>query len=177
VTRAAIIELTRTLGPLTTKQIGIERGISASTARQNVRRARAYGSQFLRIAGWVGGLPLYGPGPAPDNLDGGRTSDRIMALLEFGGPLTSAQVTKRLADLPSTSVWRAIHRLRELKKIHVFDYKRRVNTPGREAIIWAAGKGQDKPRPDFSERHHEADRRRRGKNRVKRAMEARQAAR
>lgn len=181
--RHLIIALTRRRGPMTAKQLAMETGLEGSTVRTNIRRARAHGTKYLRIAAWAGDLPMYGPGPG-DDVEGGTTGDKILAYLETHEP-APATVIAAAIGLTTAVVDPAIRRLRDKKRVHVVDWKRRVGERGgREAGVFKAGPGKDAERPDFSGMARVYEQRRVEKRRVERItkglpvrhMRAKQAA-
>ena len=168
--RAAIIAITRKLGPMSAKQLAAELRIQASSLRTCLRRARAHGTKYIRIASWAGGVPMYGTGPEPD-VEGGSTGERVMSLLEDGGRSTVAAMAKRLG-MTALAVDAAVRRLRKKPgMLHIVGWERRIGQPGgREGAIYKAGPGKDAPRPDFSNSQLEAERRRNEKRRIKHAI-------
>lgn len=163
--RHAIISLTTKHGPMTAKQIALELGIGESSVRTSIRRARAYGTRYLRIAGWAQDVPKYGPGPG-DDVAGGSTADHILERLQDGGPATVAQLTLELGTTTGT-IDSAVRRLRRKGGvIRIVGYKLHRGSGGREAAIFAFGPGRDAKRPDFSNAQREAERRYAEKRRI-----------
>lgn len=155
---------------MTVKQMAIELNIGFSSVGQAVRRARAHGTTYLRIADWVGGRPRYAPGPGEDCTEGGTVSERILAHLTDAGPST---ITELAAALPAnvSSVQRAIEKLREGRgNLHITSWKLNRGISGREAPIFRVGAGSDVPRPDFSLKDAEAARRYGERRRIRRAV-------
>jgi len=165
--RAAIISLTRKHGPMTAKQLASALSLQGSTLRTCLRRARAHGTKYIRIADWAGGVAMYGPGPEPD-AEGGSTGERVMSLMEDGGRATVANMAKRLG-VTALAVDAAVRRLRKKPgMLHIDGWERRIGQPGgREGAIYKAGPGKDAPRPDFTNSQLEAERRRNEKRRIK----------
>lgn len=169
--RNYIIKITQKKGPMSAKQLAAEVGINDSSMRTCIRRARAHGTKYLRVADWAGGIPLYGPGPEDDE-PGGHTGERILALLEFEPRGTVAQVADKL-DLSTLAVdgaMRRLHRSRP-KQVYVIDWKRRIGKAGgRMAAVFARGNLPDAPKPDTSRAQAEAEARRAEKRRVASAL-------
>ena len=158
--------MTRNQGPMTAKQLASALSVQDGTLRTSLRRARAHGTKYIRIADWAGGVPMYGPGPEPD-AEGGTTADRILQMLRDGGRASVSLLARRL-ELDVRTVDSAMRRLRKKKgKVHVVGWERRIGEKGgREGAVYAAGPGRDVPRPDFSNSQLEAERRRAEKRRV-----------
>lgn len=169
--RRAIIDITTRLGPMTVKQLAAELRIQDSTLRTNIRRARAHGTKYIRIAAWAGGVPLYGPGPEPD-VEGGSTGERIMQLMLGGERATVARMAV-LLGLDTSVVDPAVRRLRAKPgKLHIVGWDRRIGeTGGREGAIYMAGPGKDVPRQDFTNSQRESERRRNERRRIKKVLE------
>lgn len=167
--RHLIIAITRRQGPMTAKQLAMETGLQESTVRTNVRRARAHGTKYLRIAAWAGDVPMYGPGPG-DDVDGGTTGDKILAYLETHEPAPAVVIAAAIG-LTTAVVDPAIRRLRDKGRVHVVDWKRRVGERGgREAGVFKSGPGRDAPRPDFTGMARVYEQRRVEKRRVARII-------
>ena len=172
--RHAIRQLTARKGPMTIKQLSLELGLTESTVRTTVRRARAYGTEHLRIAGWAQDVPKYGPGPGPD-VEGGSTAQRILDWLENGERATVSQLAERLG-ITKSAAESAVRRLREKRgKLRIVGWSLARGKGGRESPIWAKGPGPDEPRPDFSDAALEYYRRYNEKRRIKRGHSVRQA--
>ena len=156
---------------MSAKQLAAELRIQDSTIRTNIRRARAHGTKYIRIAGWAGGVAMYGPGPEPD-VEGGSTGERIMQLMAGGERATVARMAE-LLDLETSVVDPAVRRLRAKPgKLHIVGWDRRVGQPGgREGAIYMAGPGKDVPRPDFTNSQREAERRRNERRRVQKVLD------
>lgn len=173
--RKKIIECTARLGPLSAKQISFELGIARSTVHDNIQRARAYGTRYLRIADWVGVTPLYAPGPGED-VESARVEDRVLAWLQDGNVGHTPKIAKELG-LTRKQVSNIIRRLWEKNQalqprrrfMHIYGWFRPVGRGGRECAIYKAGPGEDAPRPDFSDRT-EYDRRYEQKRAVRERM-------
>jgi DNA-binding Lrp family transcriptional regulator len=169
--RHHIIKLTQKKGPMTVKQLAAELNINDSSLRTCLRRARAHGTKHLRVADWVGGIALYGPGPEPD-APGGSTGDQIMAYLDTEQSATVSQMAEHLG-LSATAVDGAVRRLRlkRPKRLYIAGWKRRIGQRGgRMAAVFARGNWPDAPKPDVTDAQNEAEKRRAEKRRVASAV-------
>lgn len=163
--RALLVALTRRHGPMTAKQLALESGLCESTVRTCIRRARAHGTEHLRIADWASDVPMYGPGPDED-VEGGTTAQKVIACLQDGGPATVATIATRLG-LTNSVVDSAVRRMRAKPgTLHVVRWVRQVGRGGREAAVFALGVGKDAPRPNFEDAQRQAERRYNEKRRV-----------
>lgn len=173
-TRHAIRQLTAKRGPMTIKQIAIELTLTESTVRTTVRRARAHGTEHIRIAGWAQDVAMYGPGPGPD-VEGGSTAQRILDWLENGERATVIQLAERLG-VTKPAAESAVRRLREKRgKLRIVGWSLSRGKGGRESPIYALGPGRDEPRPDFTNAVKDYYRRYNEKRRVKRGHSKRRA--
>jgi DNA-binding CsgD family transcriptional regulator len=169
--RAAILAITRRSGPMTAKQLAMEMGMGESTVRTCIRRSRAGGrTDILRIAGWAGDVPLYGPGPGDDE-EGGNTGERVLQSLRDQGPATASELAERLG-ITASVVDSAVRRIRKTHarlKMHITGWRLHRGSGGREAAIHAAGTGKDAPRPSFGDAaQRQAERRYQERQRVQR---------
>ena len=156
--RHAIIALTRRMGPMTAKQLAAELRICESSVRTSICRARAHGTQHIRIAAWAMDVAKYGPGPGEDE-PGGSTIDLVLAHLEDGVTATVAQLASALGCTPK-SVDSAIRRLRAKpggNVIRIAGWSLARGHSGRESPIYEFGRSADAKRPDFSQAQRQAE--------------------
>lgn len=169
--RAAIIAITRRIGPMTAKQLAWELGIAESSIRTSIRRARDHGTAHIRIAGWAMDVAKYGPGPE-DDADGGSTSQLILARLDEAGP-ESVIALAEILKVSVEAIDSAIRRLRAKKGrsgLVITGWRLTRGKGGREGPIYGLGKGEDAPRPDFSNAQRQSERRYVAKRRVQRVL-------
>ena len=137
----------------------------------SIRRARAGGTEHLRIAAWAMDVPKYGPGPGPDEY-GGSTADFIVAHLETESPASVAQLAAALG-LSNDAVQSSIRRLRKKPRrgrLIITGWALIRGRGGREGPIYGIGTASDAPRPDFSHAQREAEKRYTTKRRVSSVM-------
>lgn len=173
--RYYIMKITREKGPMSAKQLAAEIGINDSSVRTVIRRARAHGTRYIRIADWAGNVALYGPGPAEDAEDT-RTIAKIIDYLEGQRVGTNAQIAKHtgLSEAAVDAATRRMHlsiKAHDPRRLYIAGWQRRIGKlGGRMSAIFAIGNRKDEPKPDNSRVQKEAEQRYAEKRRIKTAL-------
>lgn len=147
--RYHIIKLTART-PMTVEELATAMGIQGSSVRTSIRRARAHGNTYLRIAGYRGHAPLYAPGPDPDVGVPGDSRSRARVLVELDrSPGSTVRQVSEALGLPLSMLDAVFRRMHRDGLIHISGYElfHGKTGGGRPAAAYTAGPGRDAAYP------------------------------